>query len=76
MVEGVKWYRNAAERGHAGASCSLALALRDGHGVAIDLVESFKWQKVAAEGGDAEAQWHLSKAYRSCSQQFTEKSEI
>ncbi len=56
MVEGVKWFRKAAESGHAIASCSLALALRDGHGVAIDVVESFKWYKVAAEGGDAEAQ--------------------
>jgi localization factor PodJL len=50
-VEGVKWYRKAAESGNAKASFNLALALKDGDGVAIDLVESFKWFKVAAEGG-------------------------
>jgi TPR repeat protein len=44
--EALKWHRKAADGGHAGAQCRLA----------IDLQVALMWFKKAAEGGDNDAQ--------------------
>jgi hypothetical protein len=60
----VKWFRKAAEQGHAGAQGSLGNAYRLGDaGVPKDDRESVKWYRKAAEQGDAMAQGYLGHAY-------------
>eukprot|EP00729_Bicosta_minor_P032625 gene32625-biopygen27452 len=62
-VEAVKWYRKAAEAGHAKAQCSLGCMYHDGEGVEQDHVEAVKWYRKAAEAGDAVAQCLLGAMY-------------
>ena len=61
--EAVKWYRKAAEQGHADAQYNLGLAYRYGRGVPKDDAEAVKWYWKAAEQGDAEAQGNLGSMY-------------
>ena len=49
----VVWYRQAAEKGHAGAQACLGLCYEDGYGVVPDDTEAFKWRLKAAKQGDA-----------------------
>jgi TPR repeat protein len=49
--EAVKWYRLAAEAGHAGAQRNLGLLFASGTGVPQDFTEAEKWlRKAAAQG--------------------------
>ena len=45
--ESVKWYRRAAQQGHAGAQIRLGISLANGCGVDQDLVEALKWIELA-----------------------------
>lgn len=53
--EAVKWYRKAAEQGHAGAQKNLGICYYNGRGVTQDYYEAVKWYRKAAEQGNANA---------------------
>jgi TPR repeat protein len=55
----VKWYRKAAEQGHALAQNNLGAMYLQGMGVATDLQEAAKWYRKAADQNLAEAQYNL-----------------
>src|SRR5438309_9048594 len=55
----MKWYRKAAEQGHADAQFALGACYANGRGVGKDEVEAGKWYRKAAEQGHAEAQCRL-----------------
>lgn len=61
--EAAKWYRLAAEQGHAGAQFMLAGMYDHGRGVPQDHKEAAKWLRLAAEQGDADAQFNLGVMY-------------
>lgn len=58
-IEAVKWYRKAAEQGHAGAQRVLGDCYYSGDGVTQDYKEAVKWLSKAAEQGDKKAQEFL-----------------
>ena len=62
-VEAVRWFRLAAEQGHAKAQFYLGLMYRTGKGVPQDYVEAARWFRLAAEQGDAKAQYSLGVMY-------------
>ena len=47
--EAAKWYRLAANQGHAGAQLSLGLLYYDGRGVPKDYVKAWAWINLAAQ---------------------------
>lgn len=49
-AEAAKWYRKAAEQGHAGAQLYLGVFLAQGQGVKPDFVEAYKWIELAKRG--------------------------
>ncbi|POR97032.1 tetratricopeptide repeat protein, partial [Haemophilus influenzae] len=51
--EAVKWYRKAAEQGHADAQLNLGYMYEKGRGVKQDDFEAVKWYRQAAEQGNA-----------------------
>ncbi|MDS1821269.1 tetratricopeptide repeat protein [Vibrio parahaemolyticus] len=57
--EAVKWYRKAAEQGHADAQHNLGTMYNQGKGVPKNDKEAVKWYRKAAEQGHAEAQFQL-----------------
>ena len=61
--EAKKWYRKAAEQGHADAQFLFGAMLRKGKGVLEDHKESVKWYRKAAEQGHASAQYRLGVMY-------------
>jgi len=52
FVEAVRLFRQAAEKGHAGAMDRLGGCYRDGLGVSQDYIEALKWFREAAEKDD------------------------
>ena len=63
-AESAKWYRRAAERGHADAQYILGLMYFEGDmGVPWDDAEAVKWCRRAAEQGHSEAQGILGDIY-------------
>jgi TPR repeat protein len=62
-VEAQKWYRLAAEQGHAEAQGKLAMVYFLGLGVPVDATEGFKWLKLSAEQGNTEAAVTLGAYY-------------
>jgi uncharacterized protein len=60
----VKWYRRAAEQGHATAQIDLGNMYRNGQGVAQDYAEAVRWYHRAAEQGNARAQAKLGLIYK------------
>jgi TPR repeat protein len=56
VVEGVKWYKKAAEQGHAVAQFNLGICYDNGNGVKKDREEAARWFKKAADQGDVKAQ--------------------
>jgi TPR repeat protein len=61
--EAAKWYRMAAEQGHAWAQYNLGGMYLRGQGVPQDYKEAAKWWRKAAEQGDAGAQCNLGVMY-------------
>eukprot|EP01104_Vermistella_antarctica_P000319 TRINITY_DN103_c1_g2_i1.p1 TRINITY_DN103_c1_g2~~TRINITY_DN103_c1_g2_i1.p1 ORF type:complete len:504 (+),score=84.00 TRINITY_DN103_c1_g2_i1:184-1512(+) len=62
LVETVKWFRKSAEQGYAEAQRSLAIFLKNGYGVAKDLVKAREWYHrsvIKGPGSDARAQYQL-----------------
>ncbi len=62
-AEAVRWYRLAAEQGHASAQYNLGVMYADGRGVPQDDVEAVRWFQLAAEQGYAGAQYNLGVMY-------------
>src|SRR6266571_9047637 len=54
-LEGVKWFRKAAEQNLAEAQSMLGSCYANGQGVAKNKVEAVKWFRKAAEQNDAAA---------------------
>lgn len=54
FFEAAKWYRKAAEQGHAGAQLYLGVFLAQGQGVEVDVIESFMWLELAKLGSEAD----------------------
>ena len=50
-TEAVKWYRKAADQGHASAQNSLGIMYAKGWGVIQNDVEAYKWWNLAAAQG-------------------------
>ena len=51
-----KWFRKAADQGHAQSQQSLAVMYGKGQGVPRDFVVSYAWLILASEQGDRQAQ--------------------
>ena len=62
-TEAVRWFRLAAEQGHAIAQYNLGVKYDTGEGVPKDYAEAVRWFRLAAEQGDASAQYNLGIAY-------------
>ena len=59
----MRWYRSAAEQGHAMAQNNLGWMYEHGRGVAKDEGEAVRWYRSAAEQGYAMAQNNLGAMY-------------
>ena len=59
----MKWYRKAAEQGHADAQRCLGGCYEEGDGVEQNTTEAVKWYRKAAEQGDPSAQYKLGECY-------------
>jgi TPR repeat protein len=62
MHEAVKWYKKAADQGHAEAQNNYGVALFRGKGIRENMDEAVKWYKKAADQGLAVAQFHYGNA--------------
>jgi uncharacterized protein len=63
LQEAAKWYRKAADQGHAEAQYRYAYLLDKGSGVKKNPAEAAKWFRMAAEQGFAAAQVKIAQAY-------------
>lgn len=63
FTEAAKWFRKAAEQGHAKAQFNLGLMYGKGEGVGRNDAETVKWFQRAAEQGHPEAQVGLAAFY-------------
>lgn len=59
----VRWFRSAAERGHAGAQYNLALCYSDGVAVPEDHSQKVAWLRKAVQQDHTGAQAELGRAY-------------
>ena len=50
-AEAVRWYRLAADQGHADAQVFLGLKYANGEGVVEDDAEAVRWYRLAADQG-------------------------
>ena len=62
-AQAAKWFRRAAERGHAKAQYNLGVMYGTGRGVPQNNAEAVRWYRLAAEQGQAEAQLKLMAYY-------------
>ena len=63
LKEAAKWYRLAADQGHAEAQYNLGQMYAKGNGVPEDDKEALKWFRLAAEQGVDIAQYNLGVMY-------------
>jgi TPR repeat protein len=61
--EAARWFRRAAEQGHAEAQYNLGLLYGNGQGVPYDYGAAVGWTRLAAEQGDPLAQYNLGVLY-------------
>lgn len=62
-VEATKWFRKAAEQGHAEARYKLGKIYEDGRGVQQDSKKAIEWYRKAADRGLSGAQYTLGLRY-------------
>jgi TPR repeat protein len=63
-VEAVRWYRLAAEQGHASSQLNLGMIyLANREGLPRDSGRAADWLRLAAEQGNPEAQFYLGRMY-------------
>ena len=58
-AEAVRWYRLAADQGHANAQYVLGIRYENGSGVRRDRVEAARWYRLAADQGHEDARKRL-----------------
>jgi TPR repeat protein len=64
-AEAVKWFRKAAEQGHAKAQYFLGTMYETGSkGVPQDYAEALRWYRKAAEQGHADAPYNVAALNR------------
>ena len=63
FAEAGKWFRKAANGGHAAAQFNLGAMYTEGQGVAREYAEAAKWYRKAADRGDAKTQFNLGLMY-------------
>ena len=73
-AEAVKWYRKAAEQGHAEAQYALGYSYQYGHGVAQDDEEAATWYRKAAEQGHEAARQELQDLDLSAKEKISEET--
>ena len=61
--EAVKYFRKAAEQGHALSQSYLGVCYYEGNGVSKNESEAVKWYRKAAEQGERTAQFNLGNCY-------------
>jgi hypothetical protein len=61
--EALKWYRKAAEQGHAKGQTSLGMKYESGSGVSKNATTAALWYSEAANAGDHRAQLYLGMLY-------------
>ena len=62
-AEAAKWFRLAAEQGHASAQYHLGVMYSNGTGVPENIAEALKWYHKSAEQGHVSAQLRLASMY-------------
>ena len=62
--EAFKWFKAAAEQGHADAQYNLGVCYLNGQGVKQNYNEAFRWYKAAAEQGDACGFFNIGVCYQ------------
>ena len=62
-IEGVRWYRKAAEQGNAVAQYNLGLSYNSGLGIPQNYVECVRWYRKAAKQGYEKALGSLGTSY-------------
>jgi TPR repeat protein len=63
--EAVRWYRKAADQGHAIAQINLGSMFKNGQGVKQDFSEAMRWYRKAADQGHVDAQLNLGIMFES-----------
>ena len=59
LSEAAKWFRIAADNGHAGAQSNLGIMAFLGQGMTKDYTKAAKWFRMAGEQNHAAAQYNL-----------------
>ena len=62
-AEAVRWFRRAADQGHAFAQFNLATMSATGEGVPQDEAEAGRWFRLAADQGNPTARFRLGRMY-------------
>jgi len=57
----IRWFRRAAENGHAAGAFKYAAYLEAGEGVRADIPAARHWYGIGADGGNADAQFQLAR---------------
>ena len=63
QAEAAKWFRKAADQGHAGAQATLGYMYEQGYGVKADAGEAVKWYRKAADQDHDDGLLNLGRAY-------------
>lgn len=63
IKKAIRWYRKAAEQGHAEAQVNMVFYSIQGIGVDRDTIQAVEWYQKAAEKGHAEVQYILGDFY-------------
>ena len=64
VAEGARWFRKAADGGHAKAAYSLGVLFAKGQGVTADAVEAARWFRVARAAGVPAASYALGNLHK------------
>lgn len=57
----IRWFRRAAENGHASGAFKYAAYLEAGEGINADIPAARHWYGIGAEGGNSDAQFQLAR---------------
>jgi TPR repeat protein len=60
----MRWYRKAADQGHAFAQNNIGNLYNKGQGVTQDYVEALRWYRKAADQGNAWAHYSIGLLYQ------------
>jgi TPR repeat protein len=62
-AEAIRWYRQAADQGNAGAQTNIGYLYEHGLGVTQNYLEALRWYRMAADQGQATAQSNIGVFY-------------